>query len=455
MDKSVKVIATKINDKKTYDILINSISSLIIKGGGFIISFVSMPLYINYFHNEQVLGMWFTLLSILSWIFTFDLGLGNGLRNKLVEVLDKKDDKLAKMYISSTYTMLGSISIVISIVLLIVFKYVNWNLILNVNNNIVSANTLLITVTILFIGIMINFWLKLINSVLYALQKPAINNLLLLITSIFQLVYLIIVNGKSIDVELNLIKLSCVYVITINLPLIIASILVFNKDLKYCKPTIRNSSLKIAQSILKVGGIFFIVQIAFMLIMSTNEIIISNIYGANYVVEYQVYYRIFMAIGTVFSLALTPIWSSVTKAVVDKEFQWLKKINKVIDRVTLFAVVVEIIIIPLIPIIVKVWLGKNAIDISYLHCVLFSIFGSLFIINISLTTIANGIGYLNTQLYCYSLGTIFKLPVIMILNIFYYNWINVVISNILILLVFTFIQNLWLRKFIKEKIDNI
>lgn len=442
-----------INDRKTKDILFNSVSALLIKGGGFVISFISMPLYINYFEDQQILGMWFTLLSILSWIFTFDLGLGNGLRNKLVEVLAINDKKLAKKYISSTYVILGIFSFVISITLLILFKYINWNSILNISKKIIPTITLYQSIIILLLGIMVNFWLKLINSILYALQKPAINNLLLLITSILQLMYLVIATDKG--VELNLIRLSYVYVISINLPLIVASLIVFNKDLRDCKPTFKEASFKVAQSILKFGGMFFIVQIAFMLITSTNEILISNIFGASHVVEYQIYYRIFMIIGTIFSLALTPVWSSVTEAVVNKEYKWLKNLNFIINKVTLLAVIAEIIIIPFMQIIVNLWLGENTIIINYLYCILFSVFGSLFIINISLTTIANGIGYLKTQLYCYSLGVIFKLPIIILLNNFYFDWINVVISNVLILVVFCIIQNKWLKNFISCGIGNI
>lgn len=453
MDRNMKILSRNINDRKTKDILFNSVSALLIKGGGFVISFISMPLYINYFEDQQILGMWFTLLSILSWIFTFDLGLGNGLRNKLVEVLAINDKKLAKKYISSTYVILGIFSFVISIILLILFKYINWNSILNISKKIIPTITLYQSIIILLLGIMVNFWLKLINSILYALQKPAINNLLLLITSILQLMYLVIATDKG--VELNLIRLSYVYVISINLPLIVVSLIVFNKDLRDCKPTFKEASFKVAQSILKFGGMFFIVQIAFMLITSTNEILISNIFGASHVVEYQIYYRIFMIIGTIFSLALTPVWSSVTEAVVNKEYKWLKNLNFIINKVTLLAVIAEIIIIPFMQIIVNIWLGENTIIINYLYCILFSVFGSLFIINISLTTIANGIGYLKTQLYCYSLGVIFKLPIIILLNNFYFDWINVVISNVLILVVFCIIQNKWLKNFISCGIGNI
>lgn len=431
---------------KDKEIFISSISSLLIKGSGFIISFLSMPLYITYFNDQVVLGMWFTLLSMLSWIFTFDLGLGNGLRNKLVEVLNKGMHVKAKQYISSTYIVLGITSVIVGIISIIIFPLMDWNRVLNVDSSVISVNVLLISVFILFFGVLINFFLKLINSILYALQKSAINNLLALISSILQLVYIFF--AKSASMEENLLKLSIVYIITVNLPLLVATIVVFMTNLKNCKPSFKYSNLRVAKSMLKFGGMFFLVQIVFMIITSTNEIIITNIFGPEQVVDYQVYFRIFMLAGSLFALALTPVWSAVTKAIAEKDFKWLIKLNRTLFKVTLIAIVGEMLIVPFMQIIINVWLGDSTIQIKYGYATIFALFGSTYIMNISLTTIANGAGYLKTQLYCYSIGAIFKLPVIYLLKELYDSWIIVVVVNTFILLFFSIVQIIWLKGYI-------
>ena len=50
------------------------------------LSYLLVPLTINYLNIEQY-GIWMTLLSIMSWVAFFDIGLGTGLRNKLAEAL--------------------------------------------------------------------------------------------------------------------------------------------------------------------------------------------------------------------------------------------------------------------------------------------------------------------------------------------------------------------------------
>jgi len=54
------------------------------------LSFLLVPLTINYLDIEQY-GIWMTLLSVMSWVAFFDIGLGNGLRNKLGKAIAEND----------------------------------------------------------------------------------------------------------------------------------------------------------------------------------------------------------------------------------------------------------------------------------------------------------------------------------------------------------------------------
>ena len=75
------------SDSKSKKLIINSNLSLIVKGSSLFVSLFTMPAYMRIFKEQEVLGLWFTTLSVLSWILTFDLGIGNGLRNHLVKPL--------------------------------------------------------------------------------------------------------------------------------------------------------------------------------------------------------------------------------------------------------------------------------------------------------------------------------------------------------------------------------
>ena len=89
-----------ISEKNTI-IYKNVIGAFAVKGASLILSLFTMPAYMRFFEDEQILGVWFTLLSVLSWILNFDLGIGNGLRNNLTSALAMGDRNAAKEYISS------------------------------------------------------------------------------------------------------------------------------------------------------------------------------------------------------------------------------------------------------------------------------------------------------------------------------------------------------------------
>jgi hypothetical protein len=69
----------------------NILLMLVIRGGSILISFFLVPLTINYV-NPTRYGVWITLSSIISWFSFFDIGFGNGLRNKFAEAVAKGEN---------------------------------------------------------------------------------------------------------------------------------------------------------------------------------------------------------------------------------------------------------------------------------------------------------------------------------------------------------------------------
>ena len=107
---------TVINIKKIFNdseyrlVAINICLSILFKGGSLILSLFNTRLYILYFGNDTILGGWYAILSILNWILYFDLGIGNGIRNKIVVPLERKDYSVVKKYVSTGYVVIGVIS---------------------------------------------------------------------------------------------------------------------------------------------------------------------------------------------------------------------------------------------------------------------------------------------------------------------------------------------------------
>ncbi|MDR4925440.1 hypothetical protein [Peribacillus simplex] len=439
----------KSSDTKNKSIINNVIASFIIQGGAIVVSLLTFPAYISYFDNQQVLGLWFTILSVLTWVLTFDLGIGNGLRNHLVEPLVTNDLIKIKKYISSAYLIVGSMVVILLIASFIIFPFINWNTVFNISSEVISKDVILKSVTIVFFGIMLQFLLRLIASILYALQKSALPGLLTLFSSILTLLLVLTVNTGNI--EENLILLSWVNVVAVNLPLLVATLIIFNTKLKSNTPNIKFFNKIYAFRLLKLGGLFLWLQIMYMIISNTNEFLISWLSGPEYVVDYQIYNKLFTLVSTIFSLALTPIWSMVTKAMAENDFVWIGRLYKILKIAAVITILAQFLMIPFLQFIVDIWLGENIFTINYIYAFIFAVAGGVFIWNSVISSIINGTGKIKIQFIFLTVGVIIKFPVAYFLSIAMGTWTAVIISNIVAMLPYCIIQPIWINKLIKQQ----
>lgn len=442
-----------LRDKDEKNLLVHIGLAFLIKGFSLLVSMISMPLYIKYFDDNVVLGLWYTILSILSWIQLCDLGLGNGLRNRLTEALAVGNYEKAGKSISSTYMVLILIMLPTMLIGCVAFRLLDFNAFFKVSQTLVPADTLCLTVSVLFCGICLNFVLKTINVVIYAIQQPSINNVLALITSILPLPYIALFKDSSL--ESNLVALTVVHVLTANLPLIVATFMVFRrKELRPIAPRLENCDLNTAKSMLRFGMQFFLAQIFFMFLTVTNEIIIARVFSAEAVVEYSIYFRLFTTVGSLFMLALTPLWSKVTKDLAQKEFGKIQKTNKVLYVLSVVAFIAEFALVAILQFAVDLWLRDEAIVVNRVTGLVFAFYGGMYILNVVLTTVANGIGDLRTQIVFYGIGSALKIPGIYALSGIFGHWRVVVLYNALVMLLFNIVQIIWVEKLLKKLKDE-
>ncbi len=436
-------------DKKNKRLFLNTFFSLIIKAAAVLISLLILPAYMSYFIDNKILGLWFTALSVLSLVLTFDFGIGNGLRNNLAIAISKNDKINITKYISSAYIMVGSIITIVILVGYLVFYFIDWNRVFNISSEIIPFENLLEVIRIIFIGIMIQFFLKLVNSIMYALQKPALPSLLTLISSIILLIFVSF--SEREDSMSNLKKLAYINVLAANLPLLISTVIIFSNKLKFAIPKLEYFDKSYALKIIRLGGLFFLLQIMFMIISNTNEFLISFLSKPENVVDFKIYNSIFGIVGTVFLLAITPVWSEVTDSYARNELGWIKKLYLNLYKIAIAGVIVLIILFFMNQIIINYWLGINRIQTSYNYSIVFVILGVLFMWNAILSSIANGIGKLKTAMIYLTMGAVLNIPLAYLFTNFFGDWIGVVVANIISLLPFCIMQTIWFWKFFKQK----
>lgn len=427
-------------------LLKNIFGSYLIKGLGLLCSVLSMPLYIQYFHNNMILGVWFTMLSVLNWVLILDLGIGNGLRNHLTKAMALDDKDRIRELISSAYGLLGIVTLIIACITLSICHFIPWNKILNISYEILTQQDLERSVQISLIGILCSFFFRIISSILFALQKSAATNLIGLGTQLLILLYLWAADN-DINNANNLCSMSVAFALAPNITLLVSTLWIFIVgELKKYKPRLKYFKFSTAKDVLSLGLIFLSLQILYLLISVTDSWFITKFYSPESSVSYQIYYKAFTFLSTLFMLAMAPLWSAITKAQTEKRFSWILRLQNLLYRLFILLAIGQIIMVFVMPYIFHIWLGKENIGFDYTIAFCFAIYSVVFTWVSIHSTFASGLGLLKIQTICYSLAVVIKLCLILCFHNIFDNWIFVVLSTCIALLPYSFIQPLSLRR---------
>lgn len=345
----------------------NMLLSGICKPLSMLISYIYIPIVLNYLGIEKY-GIWSTILTIISWIGYFDIGIGNGLRNKLTESLSKKDGESQKL-VSSAYAFTTLIMIVVVIIFSAVASCVNWNRVFGVDN---TEENLAKVVIISAIFIAVNFILSLCKNVLYALQKSADVSIMELMVQIINLIGVII---ASKFFESNLFIMAIVYGNSMIVVNCVASIVVYEKN-KAIRPRIHGIDMLVGRNITNLGTQFFVVQICALVLFTTDSLIISYLYGAADVTPYNTVNKLFNVIIGIYSALIVPIWSNVTKMKAENNIVGIRRLIGKLHLLMIPFIMMSIILSVLLRKISAIWLGKELnystelIIFGCLYCVL-------------------------------------------------------------------------------------
>ena len=428
------------------------IKNIIFSGGAQFVNvlfvFILTPLYIKYFEDNVILGVWLTLISLIEAAANMDLGIGNGMRNKLTSAIAVGDHKKAQTIVSSCYYMVFGVISILTLVWLVVGYKINWNRYLNIEINRIDSKAL--TQMVLCVGgaVLIQMIFKLITSVLYALQKAAIVSWQIVIVNLSLIIYMLITMKLPLRTKVS--YLAIAYAIIINLPYVITSCIVFIKQMPYLMPKRKFFSLNIASETLKLGLVFFYLTIMSMFTHNTNEILITSLFSPSLVVEYQAYNRVFSMITLVVNIIMIPVWSALTKELALKNYKWIKQAHKYMCLLSVLAFTGGVCLTFILQIVFDIWLGKGTIVVSIAYCIPFVLYLVENTIGGANATVANGCNWLKAQIILAPVSACLNIPLTLLLRDFLHGWSAIMYANVLSLLPITIGQFIYVRRKMRE-----
>lgn len=420
-------------------LLKNSIGTVGIKGMGMFIQFLLFPKYIQYFNNEDLAGIWLTIISILSWIGLFDLGIGQGLRNSLSVAVANKNEKDARKLISTAYGISFCIVLILCIIEIIFIPRLNFIWLLGEEWKIMNRNVFKIGMLILILGTTLQLFTNLIMYVFYAFQKPIVGNSMALISNIILLIVMFTDYG-DVTLEKKFLILCIWYSVSINISCIIGTVIVFATTLKDVSPRIKYICKDKISTVFKIGGKIFWLQILWIIVSRTNEFLIMKLTEPDCVIEYQTYNKVFNLVCSFIIIAFIPIWSAITKAQEEGRFAWIKWVYKKMLGLVLVSFVGGMFLLVIIQFIIDIWMGDVTFKVNYVKAFIVLISNCVFVLHSANTNVSNGMSNFRLQSIVMTITTLLIVPLSILFTNILNNWIGVVIANIIALMVYETMQ---------------
>ncbi|NEW07152.1 hypothetical protein GK047_14180 [Paenibacillus sp. SYP-B3998] len=375
-----------------------------VKGISIFINFLLVRVTYDFLKDKETYGVWLTILSVLSYISLFDMGLGNGLRNKLAEKISLKQFDHGKMYVSTAYGVLGIIVGVLILIFLAANQFLHWNDIFNITSDKVKLDT---PITIILVSYLFIFFFSLINSVSFANQDSSIPGIITLITNLLIVIsiYVCHLMGSS-----SIFTLSIIFSEVTLLVLICANIYLFSYKYKDIVPKRTLVKRAVIGDILNVGVKFFLIQIMSMVIFMSSSMVILQSLGANYVTEYQIVYKYFSVFIIASSLIMTPLWSAYTDAYVRKDFVWIRNTIRKLVKLMIPLTICIFGSIFFADFVIKIWMGES-FNISLSLYLLMAVYTMIYIWISIFAYLLNGTNKPNIQLITLLIGGIINIPI--------------------------------------------
>ena len=427
----------------------NFVASFLISAVAIALGFVRVPIILDYLQVTEY-GIWLVLTSIVSWFGFLDIGLGNGLRNKLAEALANNDLESAKTYVSTTYAALAVIIFVIYCTFLCIQPLLNWNSILNAPS--ISSRHLSYLVLIFATSYAIEFVVNLIARILDADQKPAIGQFFGVITSTIFLLILLVLYKMTTG---SLIYLAFAYHGSNLLIICLASIYLYRKRYNFLMPSFRFIKLGCISEIGGLGIKFFIMQISTIILFASDNMIITQVTGPEHVTVYNIA-RKYMELPVLFFSFLTmPLWSAFTDAFTKKDIIWIKWAMK--KTIILWGAVLVLCVLQVLVsrIFYRLWIGDK-VDVPLFLTCLMAISSIVSAWTSPFVAFMNGISKVGLIMYICCFTALFNIP----LSIYFSRGLNmgsegVILATIVCLFVAAILTPIQYYKIINNTASGI
>lgn len=355
---------------------------------------ISVPLTIGYLGTERY-GMWVTLGSIVSFLAFADLGISNGLLNKIAYVHGHNDRESAQQYVSSAFGVLCFVSLILGLVFILVYPQIPWPRVFNVASPI-AVQEAGPTAAVVIVSFLLGLPLGVVQRIQQGYQEGYLDSLWTALGKILGLVGVLVVISLRMGLPWLVLALSGAPVVA----LLLNSLVLFGVQRPWLRPRRQSARWEYGRNLLQVGMLFFTLQLAGVVAYSSDSLVIAHVIGPDAVSEYAVAKQLFGVVPLILSLVLTPLWPAYGEAAARGEHDWIRRtFHRSLVLGLLFNGLAALMLLASGSAIITWWVG-DAVTPSTLLVVSLGIWTMMNPINGSIAMLLNGLQIIRFQMIC-------------------------------------------------------
>jgi O-antigen/teichoic acid export membrane protein len=431
------------------NLTINIAGSFLIKILSLLLNLALIPLGMELL-SEAMFSVWVVLYSLLTWFTFLDLGMGNSLRNLLLEALHKGRKDEARALVSTSYAGIALFTASAAILLLTAVPFIPWHRLFNVE---VVFLDLLQKTMYLAIGLFaVQVLLKNISFIFHGIQLSFLGNLTVFAANLVTFLWLLIIRQDQSSITLDQFTL-----ISLGSPIImysLASGILFFSRYRFLRPKITLVRKDLFRKLNSMGYKFFLIQFCTLIFIQGNSLIIAQLHHNEDVINYNASFRIFNTAVLAFTLMLAPIWSSYTKAFAKNDLAWIKKIHHRLLSLWMIAALGISVFLLLSPWFFEQWIGR-LIHIPMIIHVANAAYSMVHILASIFTSMINSCSKITLQFYAFLGGSILFIPSVILIDHLFHHPSTIIFVNAGFLLCITLLFGVQCKKIMSGTAQGI
>ena len=278
---------------------------------------VMVPVVLRHLGAERY-GVFATITAIAGLVGWADLGIGNGLMSEVAAAQGRDDSGSIARAVSTAFFALLGLSVLLAALFGSLYPFVPWSSVFNVAGR--GASGVGAAAAAFAAGVLLALPLGVVQRAEMGMQETFVASAWQALGSLLGLAGVVV----AVTVGASLPYIVLAVSVAPALALAGNGVQLFFRRRAWLRPTLRNVDRDSAAGLLRVGLLFFVLQIAVAVAYESDALVVTQILGPAAVTTYSVTMRVFLVVPAFAGFVLAPLWPAYGEAISRGDAQWVR-----------------------------------------------------------------------------------------------------------------------------------